>query len=78
MKKISIIFCYIFIVLMLFYGIDMQAQTDPPPPPDGGGPGEVDDVPIDNYLIISLVAGLFLGNWVLNHITTKKYNNNLD
>lgn len=57
---------------MLFYGMDMQAQTDPPPPPDGGGPGEVDDVPIDDFLVYAIILSVYIGAWVVRSFNSNQ------
>ena len=52
----------LFILLFLFMVTQSFAQGGPPSPPDGGGgPGTVNDIPINMYLIVMLIVGAFYG-----------------
>jgi hypothetical protein len=53
---------YCLIIVLLFISLSSLAQSGPPSPPDGGGgPGSVNDVPINMYLVIMLIFGAFYG-----------------
>lgn len=73
MKKLAIGFCCVFIVF-LFFNVDaMHAQANLPPPPDGGGgPGSVNDVPIDGFLVYALVLGVCIGIWGMKSLNSKQ------
>ena len=46
----------------MIFSLNSFAQGGPPSPPDGGGgPGTVNDIPINMYLIVMLFVGAFYG-----------------
>ena len=61
MNKSFYIIGYFLITIFLLTASSV-AQSDPPPPPDGGsGPGTVDDIPINMYWLLLLLAGAYYG-----------------
>ena len=60
MNKSFFIIEYFFIIIFLLT-ISSVAQSTPPPPDGGSGPGTVDDIPINMYWLLLLLAGVYYG-----------------
>ncbi len=61
MKNTSFL-TFFFFALLVIFSLSSFAQSGPPSPPNsGGGPGTVNDIPINMYLIVMLIVGAFYG-----------------
>ena len=61
MKNTSFL-TFFFFALLVIISLSSFAQSGPPSPPNsGGGPGTVNDIPINMYLIVMLIVGAFYG-----------------
>ncbi|WP_428231070.1 hypothetical protein [Flavobacterium sp.] len=69
MKIIKTVFFTICLVLLNVLSVLAQPGTLPPPPDD---PNDPDIVPIDNYVVLLILAGLILGMMIIYKNKIKK------